>query len=451
MLLNMESRRIYTVGTLSYSRSGLIVLFGWLLWGDFIFTLMESVMPSLLPLILKANGASNREIIVVVSTLYMIFNAALNPIISYSSDRFRSRWGRRRPFIIVTTPFVVLFLCAIPFGGEIFKWLSTGGSIAGLLAWAPCAPLILVFGVLVAGFQVFNMFVSSVYYYLIADVVPRECLGQFYGLFRVCGALAGIVFNYFIFGLAEAHFKSIFCITAAVYGVVIVLMCLNVKEGTYPQVTDERHGHWWSGIQNYGRECFGHRYYWWVFLAYTSLGLAGAGNVFSVFFFTKELGVSLELFGKITAWSGVSFLICAYPFGIIIDRWGCHRALIASMTALTLSSILMFFFATDAVSGAVWAIIRGLPLSLSAMAIMKWTVEVYPRDRYGQFGSASALFSSLCGIVLGPVCGWVIDSIAIYRFFLIWSALFTGFGIVAAIIVHRKWLALGGLGDYRAP
>ena len=100
----------FRVGTLIYSRAGLVTLVAWLLWGDFVYTLMENVMPSLLPMLLRDNGASNQAIAFIVSSIYMVVNAVANPIISYKSDRFRSRWGRRRPFILVTTPFVLLLL-----------------------------------------------------------------------------------------------------------------------------------------------------------------------------------------------------------------------------------------------------------------------------------------------------------------------------------------------------
>ena len=40
----------FRVGTLQYTRSSLAMLFVWLLWGDFCFTLMETVVPSILPL-----------------------------------------------------------------------------------------------------------------------------------------------------------------------------------------------------------------------------------------------------------------------------------------------------------------------------------------------------------------------------------------------------------------
>jgi len=213
---NTKHPATYSVGTLSYTKAGLFVLFGWLLWGDFVFALMEMVMPTLLPLELKAHGATNQQIIIIISTLSMILNSIMNPIISYRSDRFRSRWGRRRPFIFITTPFVVFFLATIPFAPEILRGITSIKVIEKAFALAPVAPIILMFGILVAGFQIFNMFISSVYYYLVPDVVPKDHLGRFFSLFRIVGSAAGMFFNCFILGHAEEHMKAIFSITAVV-------------------------------------------------------------------------------------------------------------------------------------------------------------------------------------------------------------------------------------------
>jgi len=44
---------------------------------------------------------------------------------------------------------------------------------------------------MVVGWQLFNIFVGAVYYYLIVDVVPEPLLGRFYGLFRLFGLAPG--------------------------------------------------------------------------------------------------------------------------------------------------------------------------------------------------------------------------------------------------------------------
>ncbi|HEY3297069.1 MAG TPA: hypothetical protein VGK34_00300 [Armatimonadota bacterium] len=57
-----DSSTKYKIGTLEYTKRGLFFLAFWLLWGDFCFTLMETVVPTLLPLQLDHLHASNKLI-----------------------------------------------------------------------------------------------------------------------------------------------------------------------------------------------------------------------------------------------------------------------------------------------------------------------------------------------------------------------------------------------------
>ncbi len=450
METNTDSR--FRVGTLVYSRAGLVTLFAWLLWGDFVYTLMENVMPSLLPMVLRDNGAGNQAIAFIVSSIYMVVNAVANPVISYQSDRFRSRWGRRRPFILATTPFVVVLLALIPFAPEIARGLAGAGWAAGLLKYSPVTSLVLVSGVLVAAFQVFNMFVSSVYYYLIADVVPEAFIGRFYGLFRVFGTLAGLTFNYFIFGMAKTHMHEIFVGMAVFYGIFITLMCLRVKEGEYPPPpAAEKRGSWWNGIRNYARECFGHSFYWLIFLVYGLNTWAGASNVFSIFFSRDQLGLPLDQIGKLSACTGLFSTLIIYPVGILLDRWGSHQSMIAGLFGAAVLKLLSFWLIRDYWSLLLWNMLCNVPLCLSGLAIMKWLIDLYPRERYGQFGSAGAMTSSCGAALIGPLCGLFFDKAGDYRYVFLWPVPFYLGGGAVAFLVYRKWKAMGGSAGYRAP
>lgn len=442
----------FQVGTLVYTPAGLVTLFAWLLWGDFVFTLMEAVMPSLLPLLLRDNGASNQAVAFIVSSIYMVVNAIANPVISYKSDRFRSRWGRRRPFILFTTPLVVLFLAMMPFAPELARMAGSIGWVRVLFKGAPVTSVVLVSGFLVAAFQVFNMFVSSVYYYLIADVVPEAYIGRFYGLFRVFGAFAGLTFNYFIFGMARTHMREIFVGIAIAYGFFMTFMCLRVREGEYPPVpAAENKSRWGSGIRNYASQCFGHPLYWLIFLAYGMNIWAGASNVFAIFFSRDQLGLTLDQIGKMGAYIGVAGLLAVYPVGILIDRFGSHRCVVAGFIGAGLMKLISFFLIRDYGSLLIWSILGNIPLSLTGLSMMKWLIDLYPRDRYGQFGSASAMTSSLVGAVIGPLCGLFFDWVRDYRYVFLWPVVFQWIGAVAAWSVYRKWSAMGGKEGYRAP
>jgi MFS family permease len=438
----------FRVGTLVYSRAGLVTLFAWLLWGDFVYTLMESVMPSLLPLLLRDNGASNQAIAFIVSSIYMVVNAVANPIISYKSDRFRSRWGRRRPFILVTTPFVVSLLALIPFAPDISRWLDGCGWAADWLKYSPVTSIVLVSGALVATFQIFNMFVSSVYYYLIADVVPEAFIGRFYGLFRVFGTLAGLLFNYFIFGMAKTHMHEIFIGMALFYGFFITLMCLRVKEGEYPPPDKkEERGHWWSGIRNYARECFGHPIYLLIFLVYGLNIWAGASNVFNIFFMRDQLGLTLDQIGKMSAYVGLFSTLIIYPLGILLDRWGSHKSMVASLFGSAVLRLACFFLIHDYWSLLLWSALCSIPLCLSGLAVMKWLIDLYPREQYGQFGSAGAMVASVGAALIGPLCGLFFDYVKNYRYVLLWPVPFYLAGAWLAWLVYRKWQSMSKKAD----
>ena len=67
--------------------------------------------------------------ILVANVLFAIYNAVNDPLIGYLSDRANTRWGRRKPFIMLgTIPililYIIIWLPPLPAGGnEIFTFL----------------------------------------------------------------------------------------------------------------------------------------------------------------------------------------------------------------------------------------------------------------------------------------------------------------------------------------
>jgi MFS family permease len=306
-------------------------------------------------------------------------------------------------------------------------------------------------GILVAAFQIFNMFISSIYYYLIVDVVPESFLGRFNSLMQIVGASSGFIFNYFIFGLAKMHMHEIFIGIALIYGVFITVMCLKVKEGEYPASDKkEENDHWWRSICNYGVECFGHPFYWLVFFVYSLFIWSNVSNVFNIFLFRDQIGLTLDQIGKLTAYVGVTSIIIIYPFGILIDRWGSHKSLIMGMVGFCVIRVASFFLVTDYWSLLVMYISWNIFWYLVLLSFFKWTVDLYPRKLYGQFASAGAMASSIGGAVLGPLCGLFFDWVHDYRYVLLWPVAFQLVGILVAVIIYRKWKSMGGKAGYQA-
>ena len=118
----------YTVNGLTYTKMGLIALFGWLLWGDFCFSMMEILKPKLLPLLLQKESfglnASSTAFMIMFGTIPGITGILIGPAVSFKSDRYRGRRGRRIPFITWTMVPLVLALCGIGLGTHIRDFLA---------------------------------------------------------------------------------------------------------------------------------------------------------------------------------------------------------------------------------------------------------------------------------------------------------------------------------------
>lgn len=456
----------FRAGSLVYTRAGLFALFGWLLWGDFSFTLMETVWASVMPLHLRKFDASNTVISLALVTVPQLMNIVLNPIISTASDRFRSRMGRRIPFLLFATPFVSALLVLMSFSEKIGKALG-GWLGAGHHGWLSQETLaVAVICALVVGFRFFELFISTVYFYLFNDVVPEKLMGRFLGLFRVVGTVAGASFNFFVLTYAESHTSAIFVGAALLYGVSFTLMCLKVKEGRYPDPPPMAavEGPKAAGyVKSYFRAYFSKRIYLLISLCFALGGIGSCVGAFNIFFATS-LGLTLDQYGKIVAVSGIVSALLSYPVGSLVDRFHPIRVMLLAKSGLVLSTAcwLIFLFAGFPPGVSFWIFI-----AVSAVAIPMWAMfnaagipllmRCFPRAQYGQFCSAWAMVNSISVMLGSAVAGAFLDlmkslhggSDFYYRYVPVWMLVFYAGSFAATILLFREWKKLGG--DRYAP
>ncbi len=98
----------------------------------------------------------------------------LNPIVSYRSDRLRSRLGRRVPYLILSTPVIVIGLVGLAFSPPLGTTLALvrpvlGASLATLIFLALFWTL----------FEVGCVVSMAVFNALVNDVVLRSCWAGF--------------------------------------------------------------------------------------------------------------------------------------------------------------------------------------------------------------------------------------------------------------------------------
>jgi len=451
--------KIYRCGTLSYTKKGLFVLFGWLLWGDFCFTLMETVVPSIVPLKLQSLGASSTFIALMLSTLPGIFNTTVCPWVSFKSDRHRGRWGRRRPFILFSMPFLVLSLLFIGFSDALGGWLHglflSGGTITR------SAVVIAVLAVFLAMFDLFNMFVGSLYACLFNDVVPREVMGTFMAWIRIIGVLTSAGYQFFIFKYALSHMTEIYTGVALLYLLGFGAMCLKVKEGEYPPDPDAGEApSLVRDIKLFAKHCFTIPYYWNIFLATTFASIGASIMVFAVFF-QKSLGLELETIGRINAIEQIVLVVVFLLAGKLVDRFNPVRTF-AYLSAFGLIqflflSVWIFAVAPEA-SVIFWAFLGistagALATATSQISVLPRLMTMFPADQFGQFCGAQAMVRS-GGVMVGGLLAGVYldvlkqffppDDLHVYRFIYLWLGAFAVIAFFFQYRAYRNWKRLGG-------
>ena len=444
------SKALWQCGTLTYTRWGIVQLFIWMLWGDFCYTLMETLIPTLLPLVLKQHQASNFTIGLLVGSIPAALNFVLNPIISTASDRTRSKWGRRRPYLLFSAPFVVMFLILTGWSDTIGMWIfrmayGEGGN--------PAMVLIVLLGFFTIGFQLFNMFVVSVFYYIFADVVPSTLIGRFLAMFRLVGMAAGIVFQRWILPLADRreYIPWIFTVVALIYLVSFSAMCLHVKEGEYPPPPPiEKKGRL-AVITTYFKECFSIPYYLILFVALAINTTSNACRImFNLLFAQHDLGLTAGEFGKIMAETSFVMMFAYIPLGYLVDKFHPLRIFIVGGFLIIFANIFGFFWCTDYKSFYVVSFGIAATYILQNASNLPLCIKLYPAEKYGQFCSAAAMVSAIILIAANAGGGAFIDKFG-YRYIFVWDCFFTVIASAMLIIVYAMWKRYGGDKDYKAP
>ena len=447
--------RTWRVGTLTYTLGGLVALFCWLLWGDFAWAMKDRAIQPAATLLIRTFGVDDLLYSLVIIAFPSFTNIFLMPIISYISDRHRGRLGRRIPFLIFTTPFVVVGACGLGFSPRLGQLLHD--LLGGQWSLGTCS--LICFGLFWALLDFGTTLASALSGALVNDVVPQEMLGRFYGLFRAISLLAGILFNYWLLGKVEAHYFYIFLGVGLFYGLGLACLCLKVREGSYPPPADPPAGDSrlrsiFMPFATYFRQCFSHGYYRWVIVAMVLSGLAASPyNMFAILYAkSAEISMDMDDYGAILAQCYAISFALSFVLGWFADRFHPLRMSIAALVAYLATMLAGWFTVGSADSFRVilylHTIISGCYFTLSASLGQR----LFPHALFAQFNSAAAMSSAIATVLLSALLGKLLVLLGSdYRYLFLFGTVTTALGACCLWVVYRHFLRLGGDRAYQAP
>lgn len=472
--LTRRANSKWSVGTLTYTAAGLALLFALLLWGDFAWSMKDRVVFPMTVKLAKERFELNDTLYSILIISFPNFtNIFLMPIVSYLSDRHRGRLGRRIPFLLFTTPFIVIGLIGIGLNAEIGKLIQTVLSLDN-----PRSAALIGFCVFWVLFDFGNTLASAIFNALVNDVVPQRIIGRFFSLFRIISLLAGILYNYYLFEHALDWFKWIFLVLGALYAAGLYSMCFFVKEGKYPPPEEipadrSRFQRVFGAFIDYFRQCFSVPYYRWIIVALLLANISFHPiNDFSIQY-AKAIDVPDSTYGQLLAITYCFSIVLSYPLGALADRFHPIRTSFVSLAAyailmlvgwlvvgnpwqkeityhipglmsgsktLVLSSFAIVFIIHGVVSGCFFTLSSSLPLRL------------FPGSIFAQFASANAMILALGTTIIVPAFGYFLDvQDSNYHLLFLLGAVLSLISAVAFVKIHFYYKRFGGDEGYVAP
>jgi maltose/moltooligosaccharide transporter len=375
-------------------------------------------------------------------------------LISYHSDRLRTRWGRRIPIMLVATPVAAAGMIGVAFTPEVSHWLHAAlGSGSPGLPWC----VLLVISTFWAIFQLGFVTNAAIQPGLFNDVVPRPILGRVMALLRASSLIMGIAYNWFILGHVPAHFRLIYIGVAVVFFVGVMTMCLVVKEGQYPpppldNPDDLRARGIVAATKVYFRDCFSKPHYVWIFVALTMGALAVmAANTFGL-----RYALSLKMTaGEFGRWNGTNHLfglMLAYPLGAMADRFHPARMTLIAISIYAVTLLLGALFIQGPFSFGMAHCAQGITSGIFWTCSASLPQRLLPRLKFAQYNSAAILMTAVGTIISGFGLGMLLDHThSNYRLTYFCAAALAGIGAVAMFIVYRRFQAMGGQAGYVPP
>src|SRR5690606_5694150 len=250
----------------------------------------------------------NPALIALLSSINVAFNLIVGVFTNYMSDRIWTRWGRRRPFLIV-------------------GWLG----VAVMMALVPLAPNFWTLVVIIVAYQFFAD-VAKPLEALTNEVIPAAQRGRA----ATARNMAQKIMNLFFYGVMIAQFDATYDIDALgraiqlrgdailywtgslalLVAVAFLVFCVRETPPAH-RVVRER-----FAFRSFFRETFGQRQWWTVYLLYAiPILVLPVIHTFEPLMRTEQFGFSKAEFGGAVTIGGVINLLLFIPLaGYLTDR-----------------------------------------------------------------------------------------------------------------------------------
>ncbi|OIJ26074.1 MFS transporter [Nocardioides luteus] len=345
----------------------------------------------------------------------------IQPWMANRSDRTRTRWGRRMPYLAVGMPIAALLFVILPHAADTL-------------------PLLIV--VIVAFALVSNSF-KPIGEALVPDFIAPERRSRANAAVKIASSLTVIVAALVSILLVDDHPALAFAVIALITLVSVTVLCLSIRDSSSPgyraavaedaaeEAAEDSTSVGQARIRDTILEIVRDpdRSRLLLIVAILVFGSAWAGSRALVTPYGMEtLGLSRGDAGGITLPSGITFLLAAYPTALFAERFGRLRTMIAGMAIFAAAMLLGTLVQTPTGTVVAFCIgAAGASAFLVNAVVVLWNLA--PSARV--FGTYAALYAVgwQAGAFLGPaLIGGAVDVLG-------WPTMLLDIAVVAAVAV----------------
>jgi maltose/moltooligosaccharide transporter len=321
-----------------------------------------------LPPVLQSFGAPDL-LIGLLSSTRSLEGAVIQPTVGVMSDRTWTRFGRRRPFMLISVPLSAVFFLA-------------AGSVDSLV---PLAILIFLFSIF------FNVAVDP-YQALLPDIAPEDERGRLSGLATGVQLVSSVGFLVLVASVSGGGRVPawVFAVVAATLVVSFGVTVLGVPERR-EQATEQVH----ISTRDYLRAILAHgqavRYLGTLFVYQFGLN---AILPYLVLFVTDDIHASAQTGFLLSAVLLLVMAISAVAFGRLADRIGTRTVLALGWSLLALSACGGTLVQTLPPTVAV-VVVAGIGNGAATAANWPLLTDLIPADQTGVFAGLKAAAESI--------------------------------------------------------
>ena len=320
----------------------------------------------------------------ITATLASILMGAL-------SDRLRTRWGKRKPLVLVGYLMWGIFTIAFPTAA----FLHPLGLALGVAILFDC---VMTFFGSTANDAALNAYIT--------DVTSNNNRGRVVGVMEIMTWIAILI----VYGGAGLIIEAwgYYTFFYFIGGLVLTMGLIGgslIKE--VPDTSRQQGSYWgqiaeafqWKTLRDNSN----------LFLLLVAMALYGiAENIFFPYLIIylnhhlklPTLQASLLIFVAILV-GGIGL---AYPFGVLTDKWGRKKVAMLALI-IKMAGLVLFSFSTAFLPLTITGIMFLAGMSAWMISTGAWSKDLFPEDKRGQFAGFVILFTVAFTMVPGPLIG----------------------------------------------